>query len=53
MYLLEREKHYMLLFDTLNNGYNSSITYDTITNNPNREEICKKISNNKKELNKY
>ncbi len=52
MYMLEREKFYMLKFDSVKNGYNSSILYDTISNNINKVEIYKKISKNKKELNK-
>ncbi len=51
--LLEKEKTYILKFDTLKNGYNTVLDYgNTITYNPNKIDIGKKISKTKKELNK-
>lgn len=51
--LLEKEKTYILKFDTLKNGYNTVLDYgNTITYNPNKIDIGNKISKIKKELNK-
>lgn len=51
--LLEKEKTYILKFDTLKNGYNTVLDYgNTITYNPNKIDIGNKISKTKKELNK-
>jgi len=43
----EREKYWIAYYDTYNNGYNMTEGGDggdTISNNPNRDKICKKIS---------
>jgi len=45
--LNEREKYWIKYYDTYKNGYNMSEGGDggdTISNHPNRDEICKKIS---------
>jgi len=40
----EREDHYINLYDSLKNGYNTELGYNTITDHPNIEEIKNKIS---------
>lgn len=50
-FLLERESFFIEMYNSIKSGYNSALKYDTISLNLNKDEIGKRISENKKNKN--